>query len=102
MLRAGGSGSETRMPGRRRIVHRRHRRSGRPTVSVPGAGVPVRAASQDRHAFTAAETYAVTLGAVIPAVAFALVALPVAGIVWLLATLPGVCYVAVSGGPWRA
>jgi hypothetical protein len=48
-------------------------------------------------AFNPIETLLDALGAVAPAVARAVAASPVAGIVWLLAAAPGVSYVATSG-----
>ena len=44
-----------------------------------------------------AETLLVALGVVVPAVALSAGALPAAGIVWLLATAPGVYHAATSG-----
>ena len=49
------------------------------------------------RAFRPAETLLVALGAVVPAVALSVAALPAAGIVWLLATAPGVYHAATSG-----
>lgn len=53
-------------------------------------------AASDR-AFSPPETLLVALGAVVPAVVLSVGALPAAGIVWLLATAPGVYHVATSG-----
>ena len=49
--------------------------------------------SDRRDTFTTAGSVAVAIGVVAPAVAFALAASPGAGVVWLLATAPGLCYV---------
>ena len=58
----------------------------------PFSVTDLRWSASDRP-FTVAEAAAVALAAVVPAVAFSVVAMPVAGIVWLLAALPGVAYV---------
>jgi hypothetical protein len=49
------------------------------------------------RAFSPAETLIVALGVVVPAVVLSVGALPAAGIVWLLATAPGVYHAATSG-----